>query len=85
MLFDATIKTHMTCHCALRAHLHNPRREWNFAGEDFMHYMKVLMGSCMKGNSMAGATVKHMEKYVFALHTMFREFDRDLFIGSSTS
>ena len=78
LIFDVTIKTHYTCHCALDAVFLNPRRGWNFLGEDFMKDCKTLMAACMRGNGMAGASVKFMDKYVVCLHLMFQDCGKDL-------
>ena len=78
MIFDVTIKSHYTCHCALDAVFLNPRRGWNFLGEDFMHDCKTMMAACVKGNGMSGASVKFMEKYLYCLHLLFRDCGEDL-------
>ena len=46
-----------------------------------MHDMKTLMASCSKGNNMANASVKHMEKYIHGLFLIFVELARSLYIG----
>ena len=71
MIFDVTIKSHYTAHCARRAHFLNPRRAWNYMGEDFMHYCRQMLGECMQGNDMSRATVKLLEKYVRGIHIDF--------------
>ena len=78
MLFDVTIKTHWTCHCAQHAPFLNPRKSWNFAGEDFMHKCKTLMQSCVKGNSIHQSECKFAEKYIFALHLVFSKYEDQL-------
>ena len=80
MLFDVTIKTHWTLHQALTCGFLNPRKSWNFAGEDFMHKVKTLLATCTKGNSAAQSTVKLAEKYAYGLHHQFMQIEDSLFI-----
>jgi len=75
MIFNITIKTHYACHCALMAPFLNPRKSWNFAGEDFMQKCKILHQSCCRGNSCANSQVKFAEKYAYALHLLFTDFE----------
>lgn len=77
LIFDVTIKSHYTAHCALRARFLNPRRSWNYMGEDFMHYCRQMLGQCMQGNDMARAIVKLMEKYVRGMHIDFQAMEDD--------
>ena len=77
-IFDVTIKTHYMLHQALQAGWFNPRKIWNYAGEDFMHTSKVLLQSCVQGNSAPEAQNKFGMKYCYALHYMFLEFEEGL-------
>jgi len=77
-IFDVTIKTHYMLHQALQAKWFNPRKIWNYAGEDFMHKSKVLLESCVKGNSAPQSQNKFGDKYRYALHYMFTEFEEGL-------
>ena len=77
-IFDVTIKTHYMLHQALQAGWFNPRKIWNYAGEDFMHISKQLMESCVVGNSAPQAQNKFGVKYTYALHYMFLEFEEGL-------
>ena len=79
MIFDITIKTHWVCHCAQRATHLNPRKGWNFAGEDFMHKCQVLHQSCMRGNSAPQSVVKFAGKYAYALHLLFTDMEMGLY------
>ena len=58
LLFDVTIKTHWTLHCAMEAPFLNPRRSWNYIGEDFMSKSRDLHTSCCKGNSPASSATQ---------------------------
>jgi hypothetical protein len=70
-LFDVTIKTHWTLHCAMEAPFLNPRRSWNYIGEDFMSKSRDLHTSCCKGNSPASSVNKFADKYCHAMgHTL---------------
>jgi hypothetical protein len=80
MVFDCTIKTHWTIHCAQQAPFLNPRKSWNFSGEDFMHKVKILMQSCVKGNTIQQSEVKFADKYAFALHLVFSAYEDELTI-----
>jgi len=75
LIFDVTIKTHYMLHQALQAKWFNPRKIWNYAGEDFMHKCKTLLESCVRGTSAPQAQNKFADKYRYALHYMFREFE----------
>ena len=76
MVFDVTIKTHYTLHCAQRSHHLNPRKGWNFIGEDFMAKIKKLLSSCTSRNTMPGSVLALMGKYRAAIHFQFMELDR---------
>ena len=78
-IFDVTIKTHQMMHGALRCGHLNPRKSYNYIGEDFMHKSKVLMESCVAGNSAASSTLKHMEKYCIALDLTLQQIEDDIF------
>jgi len=78
MVFDVTIKTHCLLEGALRASHLNPRKSWNFSGEDFMAKGKQLLQSCVKGNTAPTSVVKLMEKYPVALSMVLREVGADL-------
>ena len=75
MIFDITIKTHWTLHCAMEAAYLNPRLSWNFAGEDFMMKCRELHQSCCKGNSPAQSVDKFADKYGYALQQIFVQFE----------
>lgn len=75
MVFDITIKTHYTLHCAMVARFLNPRKSWNYAGEDFMHKVKILMQSCVTGNTVTACIGKFSSKYAYALHLLLTEFE----------
>ena len=77
-LFDITIKTHWTLHCAIEAAFLNPRYSWNFTGEDFMMKCRDLHSSCCKGNDAAGSANKFAVKYCYALENMFKLMERGL-------
>ena len=80
MLFDATIKTHWMLHQALTCGFLNPRKSWNFAGEDFMQKIKTLLASCTRGNCAAQSTVKLVEKWCYGMHHQFLQIEESLFI-----
>eukprot|EP00959_Pyramimonas_sp_CCMP1952_P447975 9380367-Pyramimonas_sp.AAC.1 len=63
LLFDVTIKSHHLAHWALEINHINPRRGWCYAGEAFMHKMKFLGASCVRGNAPARAAIKMIGKY----------------------
>ena len=83
MVIDVTIKTHMNLHGALRAGHLNPRKSYNYSGEDFMQKNKTLMQSCVKGNGAITSAVKHMEKYAFALHMVLSQINASLYIDDA--
>ena len=74
LLFDVTIKTHWTCHCAMEAPFLNPRLSWNYSGEDFMGHCRLLHQTCSKGNDGPGSIKKFAEKYCRGLQMVFEQF-----------
>tara|TARA_B110000196_G_scaffold313756_1_gene320891 strand:+ start:626 stop:1255 length:630 start_codon:yes stop_codon:yes gene_type:complete len=74
-IFDVTIKTHWTLHCAMEAPFLNPRLSWNFAGEDFMMKCRELHQSCCKGNSPAQSITKFATKYSHAVQQIFQQYE----------
>lgn len=78
MIFDVTIKTHYTLHAAMVARFLNPRKSWNYAGEDFMHKVKVLMQACVIGNTVTACIVRFESRYSYALHLLLTEFELGL-------
>lgn len=77
-VFDITIKTHYTLHQGMTAGDLNPRLSWNFAGEDFMHKIKILLATATHGNDASTSLVKCMQQYEVALYHQFAEFERRL-------
>jgi hypothetical protein len=75
LVFDVTIKTHWTLHCAMEAPFLNPRLSWNFSGEDFMQKCRGLHQSCCKGNDGLDSVNKFATKYCHALQMIFRQFE----------
>ena len=67
LLFDVTIKCHYLAHMMMQAEWLNPRLTWTFAGEDFMHFMKLLAQSCVRGTRSPKVAAKILSKYRFAL------------------
>ena len=49
LLFDVTVKSHYLAHVMIQSQWLSPRLSWTFAGEDFMHIMKILAQACVKG------------------------------------
>lgn len=78
LVFDVTIKTHWTLHCAIEAAFLNPRYSWNYIGEDFMMKCRELLASCCKCNTAASSMNKFAGKYCYALEHMFKLLDRGL-------
>ena len=74
LLFDVTIKTHWTSHCAMEAPFLNPRLSWNYSGEDFMGHCRLLHQTCSKGNDGPGSIKKFAEKYCRGLQMVFEQF-----------
>jgi hypothetical protein len=75
LLFDVTIKTHWTCHCAMEAPFLNPRLSWNYSGEDFMGHCRWLHQSCSKGNDGPESVNKFAAKYCRGLQMIFEQFE----------
>ena len=70
-IFDVAIKTHWTLHCAMEAPFLNPRRSWNYIGEDFMFKCRELHAACCKGCTPASSVNKFAGKYCHAIgHTL---------------
>jgi len=76
MLFDITPKSHYLAHIALFAKHLNPRLGWCYAGEDFMHTIKVLGSSAAVGNTASMAGCKLMRKYVYGLTLDVQRFEK---------
>ena len=79
-IFDVTIKTHWTLHCALQGKFLNPRKSWNFAGEDFMHKCRLLHKTCCVGNNALQSTNKFGQKYCYALSILFQRLEEDTYM-----
>lgn len=77
-VFDVTVKTHWMLHSAMVAAFFNPRKSWNYSGEDFMHKSKTLLQACMVGNSFTRAVIKFAGKYTYAMHLLFMEFENNM-------
>lgn len=71
-IFDITIKTHWTLHCGLQAGYLNPRKSWNFAGEDFMHHCRILHKSTCVGNTPLQSINRFGQKYCHAISIVFQ-------------
>ena len=68
MLFLATIKTHYLahiCECEL-----NPRKTWNYSGEDMMQRVKELASASVRGTQGHMVHNKVLAKYCLAMHLM---------------
>ena len=72
-LFDVTIKLHYLIHVMLQAEWLNPRLSWTFSGEDFMHIMKILAQSCVRGTKSPQVASKMLAKYRVCLELRFKE------------
>ena len=68
LLFDVTVKSHHLGHWALQVAYINPRKGWCYSGEAFMHKMKLLGASSVKGNNPAQAAIKMICKNRYGLH-----------------
>ena len=73
LLFDITIKCHYLAHVMLQSRWLNPRLSWTFAGEDFMHIMKVLAQACVKGVESSQVAAKMLMKYRVTLELRFKK------------
>ena len=78
-LFDLTIKAHMLIHCARQSRNLNPRMTWCYSGEDFMHKIRTLAGSCLVGTKPWKYGTKFVKQYLVGLamrltdvHSVFR-------------
>ena len=78
LVFDVTIKTHWTLHCAIESAFLNPRYSWNYSGEDFMMKCRELLASCCKGNTASSSVNKFAGKYWYALEHMFKLLDHGM-------
>jgi len=56
MIFDITVKTHWTLHCAIEAAFLNPRFSWIFSGKDFMMNCSQLHATCCKAALQLGVS-----------------------------
>ena len=72
LLFDLTIKSHYLAHVMFQAEWLNPRLSWTFAGEDFMHIMKILAQSCVRGTKGPMVASKMLAKYRVTLQLRFQ-------------
>ena len=63
-LFNVTIKCHYLLHSALMAKHLNPRLVWCYAAEDYMHKVKILGQSCVKGTPAWQVSNKVAEKWL---------------------
>ena len=68
LLFLTTIKTHYLAHLA-ESPL-NPRKTWNYSGEDLMQKIKTIASASVRGTKGAMVHNKVMAKYSFAMHLM---------------
>ena len=62
-LFNVTIKAHYIIHIAVTAKFLNPRLAMCYSGEDYMHHMKRLVQSSVRGTKRLRFTRKCVTKY----------------------
>ena len=73
LLFDITVKSHYMAHLMIQSEWLNPRLSWTFAGEDFMHIMKILAQSCVRGTQGPKVAAKMLAKYSLTLDLRFQK------------
>ena len=73
LLFDLTVKSHYMAHLMMQCEWLSPRLSWTFAGEDFMHIMKILPQSCVKGTQGPKVAAKILGKYRLTLELRFNK------------
>ena len=66
-LFNVVSKLHAAAHIFDNARCLHPFLTWCWKGEDFMHTASILLGSCLRGRTDAGATIKAGLKYCLAM------------------
>lgn len=66
-LFNHTIKHHFMCHLAHISRRINPHLGWCYAGEGFMHRVKLIMQSSQRGAAAGVVVPKAMLKYAAGL------------------
>ena len=67
-LFNTTVKSHYLCHLSMSAGVWNPRQSWNFLGEDWVHQMRRIAQSAIRGVKAWTLPAKLISKYRPALH-----------------
>jgi hypothetical protein len=63
-LFNVTIKCHYLLHSALMSKFLNPRLIWCYSAEDYMHKIKILGQSCVKGSPAWQVSNKVADKWM---------------------
>ena len=67
-LFTFTKKGHFLSHLSSNSHHLNPTLVWCYRGEDFMHTMRTLMETCVKGVGPAGTSKKVAARIRVGMH-----------------
>ena len=80
-LFDVTVTSHHLGHWALEVAYINPRKGWCYSGEAFMHKMKLLGASSVKGNKAAQAAINMICNYRYGLHFLCSQSEKRQYIG----
>lgn len=70
-LFNVTIKAHYIIHIAVTAKFLNPRLAMCYSGEDYMHHMKRLVQSSVRGTKATEVNKKMCDKVRYAMHFEF--------------
>ena len=77
-LFKLTIKAHAIGHIALYSRFFNPRVAICYAGEDYMHHIKSLVQSSIRGNNPRRGSNKALVKLTYAMHV---EWSKDSWLA----
>ena len=67
LLFSTTIKSHYLLHAAVLSRQCNPRLAWNYAGEDLMHRVRILVGAAQHGAPPRLVVSKVLRRYIRGL------------------
>ena len=75
-LFNVTIKCHYILHIAVTAKYCNPRLAMCYSGEDYMHHMKILVQSYVRGTAPTEVKQKLCDKIRHAFHLENSPYER---------
>ena len=75
-LFNVTIKCHYIAHIGERAKYINPRLAMCYSGEDWMHHMKRLVQSSVRGKPPKDVNKKMCDKICHAMHMKLTDSQR---------